>query len=206
LEKESPQEHLLKLIDGCSRGRKDSQYALYRYFYGFAMSICLRFANDRQDASAILNEGFFKIFTRISSYDPDKPMESWIATIMKNTAIDYYRLHLRFNGHDDINNHQHLGTEAVVYSRLAYQDLLVLIQQLTPAYRTVFNLYAIDGHTHEEIAVMLGITVGTSKSNLFKARLKLQEMLRTYDKHGTREGMDRTNRINGNDIHLNTDK
>ncbi len=192
MEKDSPQEHLLKLIDGCIRGRKESQYALYRYFYGFAMSICLRFASDRQDASAILNEGFFKIFTRISSYDPDRSIEAWIAAIMKNTAIDYYRMHLRFNGHEDINDHQHLGTEAVVYGRLAYQDLLVMVQQLTPAYRAVFNLYAIDGHTHEEIAAMLGISVGTSKSNLFKARLKLKEMLRAYDGHETWEGTGRT--------------
>lgn len=141
------------------------------------MAICRRYSINDFDAADVLNDGFLKVFTHIEKYDSTKPFKSWLGRIITNTAIDHYRTNLKFSDHDDVSTHEDIGHVAAVYDRLAYQDLLALVQSLSPAYRTVFNLYAIDGYSHEEIAQMLKISVGTSKSNLFKARLKLQEKL-----------------------------
>ena len=170
-----------KHIQGCIRNERDSQKALYKHFYSFAMGICLRYANDRLDAAGILNDGFFKAFKNITKYEPTKAFLPWIGRIITNTAIDYYRANLKFADHVDILDHENIAQVSSVYDKLAYHDLLALVQKLSTGYRTVFNLFAIDGYTHEEIAEMLGISVGTSKSNLFKARQKLQEMLKATD-------------------------
>ncbi|MBB6239976.1 RNA polymerase sigma-70 factor (ECF subfamily) [Pedobacter sp. AK013] len=167
-----------KYIQGCIRNERDSQKALYQHFYSFAMGICLRYANDRLDAAGILNDGFFKAFKNIDKYEPTKAFLPWLGRIITNTAIDYYRANLKFADHVDILDHENIAQVSSVYDKLAYHDLLALVQKLSAGYRTVFNLFAIDGYTHEEIAEMLGISVGTSKSNLFKARQKLQEMLK----------------------------
>jgi len=141
------------------------------------MAICRRYSLNDFDAADVLNDGFLKVFTHIEKYDPEKPFKSWLGKIITNTAIDHYRSNLKFSDHEDLATHENIGHVASVYDRMAYKDLLVLVQELSPAYRTVFNLYAIDGYSHEEIADLLKISIGTSKSNLFKARQKLQEKL-----------------------------
>jgi len=172
-------EHALEgYINSCIRNEREGQQALYKHFYGFAMGICLRYANNRLDAAGILNDGFFKVFKNIEKYEKDKPFKAWLGRIITNTAIDYYRANLKFADHADISDYNEIIQEQSVYTKLAYEDLLALVQKLTPAYRTVFNLFAIDGYSHEEISDMLAISVGTSKSNLFKARQKLQDMLK----------------------------
>lgn len=145
------------------------------------MAICRRYALNDFDAADVLNDGFLKVFTHIEKYDAAKPFKSWISKIITNTAIDHYRINLKFSDHDDISEYEDLGNGAVIYDQLAYKDLLMLVQSLSPAYRTVFNLYAVDGYSHEEIAELLKISIGTSKSNLFKARQKLQEKLQALD-------------------------
>ncbi|WP_245738581.1 RNA polymerase sigma factor [Pedobacter rhizosphaerae] len=178
----SENDHILKKhIQGCVRNERDSQKALYKHFYSFAMAICLRYANNRLDAAGILNDGFFKAFKHISKYESDKAFMPWLGRIITNTAIDYYRTNLKFTDHADIAEYEHIAQVSSVYDQLAYNDLLEMVQKLSPAYRTVFNLYAIDGYTHEEIGEMLNISAGTSKSNLFKARQKLQDMLKGAD-------------------------
>jgi RNA polymerase sigma factor (sigma-70 family) len=141
------------------------------------MAICRRYALNNYDAADVLNAGFLKVFTHIGKYDPEKPFKAWIGRIMTNTAIDQYRMNLKFSDHEDVTTYENIGDTHVVSNDLDYQDLLVLVQGLSPAYRTVFNLYAIDGYSHEEIATLLNISIGTSKSNLFKARQKLQERI-----------------------------
>ncbi|WP_238387801.1 RNA polymerase sigma factor [Pararcticibacter amylolyticus] len=150
---------------------------LYKTFYGYAMSICLRYAGNRYEASEILNHGFFKVFSNLNKYSTDKPFKAWIGRIMMNASIDYYRSNIRMANADDLEKAENLVHEDLPDKKLRYDDLLAMIQQLPNAYRTVFNLYAIEGYTHEEIAVMLGISTGTSKSNLFKARDKLKRMI-----------------------------
>lgn len=166
------------------------------------MSICKRYVLNDADAAHVLNDGFLKVFTYIEKYEQEKSFKSWIGRIIANTAIDHYRANLKFKDHDEIDLHTNIGNPAGVYDHLAYKDLLDLIRSLSPAYRTVFNLYAIDGYSHEEIAGLLKISVGTSKSNLFKARQKLQEKLQGQKElpTGTRTGID------ANSSHINIDE
>jgi len=170
-----------KLIDGCIRQERSSQYLLYKEFYSYGMAICRRYALTEYDAADVLNNGFLKVFTNIKKYDPEKPFKSWLGRIITNTAIDQYRMNLKFTDHEDVSTHENIKDHEAIYTQLAYKHLLSLIQGLSPAYRTVFNLYAIDGYSHDEIADMLNISIGTSKSNLFKARQKLQEKLMAFD-------------------------
>jgi len=175
-------EHLIKeYIEGCRRNDRNSQKALYKHFYSFAMGICLRYANNRLDAAGILNDSFFKAFKNISKYESSKAFLPWLGRIVTNTAIDFYRSNLKFAGHMDIDDIEGPAQVTMVYEKLAYEDLINLVQNLSPAYRTVFNLFAIDGNSHEEISELLNISIGTSKSNLFKARLKLQEMIKALE-------------------------
>jgi len=171
------EKQLQHLIEGCRKQDRQSQKLLYQHLYGFAMSICLRYAHNENEASEVLNDGFFKAFTNIDRYDDKMPFKPWLGKIMYHAAIDYYRAGLKWAKREDLNQLKPPVNEASVEIKLHYDDLLNLVQQLPPAYRMVFNLYAIDGYTHDEIGEIMGIGAGTSRSNLYKARLKLQQML-----------------------------
>jgi RNA polymerase sigma factor (sigma-70 family) len=169
---------LRELINGCAKQDRKSQKMLYKAFYGFSMSICLRYSADRDEAAGIMNQGFLKVFTKINTYDTDRPFKAWLARIMTNVSIDYYRANLKMAYTDDLEQAEHLYDASVATdNNLHYADLLAMVKRLPQGYRTVFNLYAIDGYTHEQIADMLNINIGTSKSNLFKARQKLKQMI-----------------------------
>lgn len=163
-----------QLINGCLNQELESQQKLYKRFYGFAMSICLRYAGNRYDAADIINDGFLKIFINLHKYDHSKPFQAWLGKIMMNTSIDHYRAKLKYMHTQDLTMIEDIGQEATINQSLNYDDLVRMVQQLPPSYRAVFNLFAIDGYSHEEISTFLGISVGASKSNLFKARQKLQ--------------------------------
>ena len=156
---------------------------LYQAFYGFAMGICLRYAGNRYEAAEILNTGFLKVMTNIDKYDTAKPFKAWLGRIMMNASIDYYRANLKVAYTEDLDTADDIGISEIATTKLNYDELLQMVQKLPEAYRTVFNLFAIDGYTHEEIGEMLGINPGTSKSNLHKARQKLQKMI-TYAEGG----------------------
>jgi len=170
----------------CIRGDAGSQKKLYYNFYGFAMGICLRYAKDKDEALEMLNDGFYKVLTKLDQYDPAKPFLPWLARIMTNTSIDHYRTELKHQLSTDITDLEIQNEDPDIQSKLNYDDLIKIIQTLPAGCRTVFNLFAIDGYTHEEIAGELGISVGTSKSNLFKARQKLRLLLQsTYEQSNT---------------------
>ncbi|MCY1539112.1 ECF RNA polymerase sigma factor EcfG [compost metagenome] len=124
-----------------------------------------------------MNDGFMKVFSNISRYDTQQSFNSWLSTIMINTAIDQYRKRIKQIEMEELNVKHEMEDRENILSHLNYEDLIRLVQGLSSAYRTVFNLFAIDGYSHEEIADMLKISVGTSKSNLFKARENLKKML-----------------------------
>lgn len=168
---------LQKVIAGCLQHSRTDQKMLYKAFYGFAMSICLRYAGNRYEAAEIMNQGFLKVFTNLNKYDTGRPFIAWVGRIMMNTSVDYYRSNLKLSLTDDLDAAEDIGHNDLPDQKLNYDDLIAMIQQLPNAYRTVFNLFAIEGFTHEEIATKLGITTGTSKSNLFKAREKLKVMV-----------------------------
>jgi len=171
------EKELQQIIDGCIEQDRHSQELLYKKLYGFAMSICLRYVENRNEASDVLNEGFFKAFTNIDKYDKSWPFKTWLSKIMHNASIDYYRTNFKWTQLVGLEKSESKINDATIEHKLDYEDLLSMIQRLPPAYRLVFNLYAVDGYSHEEIAEMTGISASTSRSNLHKARMKLQQML-----------------------------
>lgn len=146
--------------------------------YGKLMVICRRYAKNRDEALEILNNGFLKIFNHLENFQKsaNHNFEGWAAKIMVNTAIDFYRAELRHQS-DEVNASLYIEDSQNVLDDISVQEILELISQLPTSYRTCFNLYVIDGYSHREIAEMLRIQEGTSKSNLAKARAKLQMML-----------------------------
>lgn len=169
-----------KLLAACIKHDRLAQRELYVQYYNYAMSICIRYAKSREEAAEIMNDGFMKIFKYLSSYDPKQAFNPWLRRIMINCSIDHLR---KSNLEQELRSTQELEStlaEDEQYKQLQYEELLTIIQKLSPAYRTVFNLYAIEGYKHEEIAEQLNISVGTSKSNYHKAKAKLQEYLKIY--------------------------
>jgi RNA polymerase sigma factor (sigma-70 family) len=165
------------LVQACIARERWAQQKLYEDYYGKMMSVCLRYANNEDDALDILHEGFIKVFKHIASYQPGTALQAWIRRIMVNTAIDYYRKNIRRRTEDLESAYDLDNKEADAISQCSEKDILLAITQLTPAYRTVFNLYVIEGFSHREIGEQLGITESTSRSNLVKARMKLQAIL-----------------------------
>ena len=168
-----------ELRRGCIAGRRDHQELLYRYFSPKMFAISLRYANDYHSAEDILQEGFIKVFNNIDRFRGDGSFEGWMKRIFINTAIEYYRKSNNHNGHAELDkvSSQYISEKAL--ENLAKEDLLRLIQKLSPGYRTVFNLYVIEGYAHKEIAQMLKISEGTSKSQLARARGLLKKMLKS---------------------------
>ena len=179
------------LLKGCLKNDRQSQKMFYEHFYAYGMSICLRYTSSRSEATEVLNEAFMKVFTKLEMYDVQKSLKGWIRRIMINTSIDYYRQNHRYTESEDINDAVHISAPETTLSNLSYNEIINEIQELTPAYRNVFNLYVIDGYKHEEIAEQLGISVGTSKSNLSRARAILQNRLAKLNTH------EQTSRLGG---------
>jgi len=170
-------EELYQLIRGGIDQNRRSQKLLYKEFYGFAMAICLRYTGGRDEAAEVMNQGFLKVFNNIHKFNEERRFKAWLGKIMINVSIDFYRRNLKIACSEELEKAEHIADGDWVDKNLNYNDLLAMVQRLPLAYRTVFNLFAIDGYSHEEIGEMLNINMGTSKSNLFKARLKLKKMI-----------------------------
>jgi RNA polymerase sigma-70 factor, ECF subfamily len=189
--KENQNPSLEDLIEGCKRGDSKAQKALYKHFFAYSKSICLRYCAWEEDADEVLNDSFVKVFRKIDQYNALQPFKMWLRTILINTAIDQYRRQQKLVPITHVEHALEKPFDDAILENLSAQEILALVQKLTPGYRTVFMLYAIDGFNHREIGEMLGISEGTSKSNLSKAREKLQEMIRqhfpdTFSSYGNR--------------------
>ncbi len=171
-------EKLEILIKGCKKGRPRSQEALYRRFAPAMYGICLQYASSEEDAEDIMQEGFIKVFTKLNQVKNPAAFPGWIRRLMINTALEKYRSQVILQRVDDIRGEIPVEADKGVFSDLASEELVILIQTLSPKYRLVFNLYAIEGFSHQEISEELGISVGTSKSNLSRARAILQEKIK----------------------------
>lgn len=142
------------------------------------MSITLRYADTPEQASEVLNDAFLKVFNNIDMYDSTRPFKPWLRTIIVNTAINHYHSQKKEREQRKLElNEPFLAEPETITASISHDELVKMIQALTPAYRTVFNLFVIDGYTHEEIARFLNITTGTSKSNLAKAKRNLRAIL-----------------------------
>lgn len=164
-------------IQACVRKERWAQKALYEEFYSPMLGVCMRYSNNEDDALDILHEGFIKVFGNIRKYQAGTSLNAWIRRIMVNTAIDFYRKNIRRRTEDIEQAHSLSSEDADAISQCSEKEILAAIQELTPAYRTVFNLYVIEGYSHKEVGELLHITESTSRSNLVKARIKLKEIL-----------------------------
>lgn len=171
-------EKLEILLKGCKRGRPKSQEALYQRFASAMYGICLQYASSEEDAQDILQEGFIKVFAKLEQVKNPVAFPGWIRRLMINTALEKYRSQVILQRVEDVKGEVHDESENRIFSELTCEELVALIQTLTPKYRLVFNLYAIEGYSHKEISEELGISVGTSKSNLSRARAILQEKIK----------------------------
>jgi RNA polymerase sigma-70 factor (ECF subfamily) len=164
-----------QLIGALVRQERWAQQQLYEEYYGKMMGVCLRYAGSRDEALDLLHEGFIKVFQHIGRYKPGTSLQAWIRTIVVNTCIDYYRRNARRRTEDIDHAYQLYDDVPDALSNLTEQEILAAVQELSPAYRAVFNLYVVEGYSHKEIGEALQITESTSRSNLVKARIKLQE-------------------------------
>ncbi len=173
------------LISGCCKNDRNSQRDLYHALHGYAMKICYRYVNRLEEAEELANESFVKLFRNIGQFDGQRQedtealLKGWFKRIVINTCIDHLRKsHLKLISQDAAATNESLSdiSESGI-DRLSYQEIIEAIRKLTPVYRTVFNLFVIEGFSHEEIATQLGISIGASKSNLSKARHNLRKII-----------------------------
>ena len=169
--------HLSSLISRCRKGRREHQEELYLMFYNYAMSICLRYSRDREEAVEIVNDGFVKMFSKLDRYKDNTSFKAWFRRILINAAIDYNRKNEKHYHNVDISYAKHQLITEDALAKISEKDIVSLIQGLPPSYRLAFNLFVIEGFNHREIANQLGISIGTSKSNLAIARSKLKRRL-----------------------------
>jgi RNA polymerase sigma factor (sigma-70 family) len=165
------------LIQACIQQERWAQKCLYEEYYGIMMSVCLRYAANEDDALDLMHEGFIKIFTNLHRYEPDASLGAWMRRIMINNCIDNYRKMSRRRTEDLEQAYQVHTSDADAISQYTEQEILAAVQKLPIAYRTIFNLYVIEGFSHKEIADQLHINESTSRSNLVKARAKLKYYL-----------------------------
>jgi RNA polymerase sigma factor (sigma-70 family) len=168
------------LIEGCIRGDRKMQYELYERFSPKMYGVCLRYAANAEEAEDILQEGFIKVFKKIGSYRGDGSFEGWIRRIFVNTAIEHFRKKSYLQPITEQEESSIEGKYVSVLDSLAEKDIIKLIQQLSPGYRTVFNMYVVEGYTHKQIADILKISEGTSKSQLSRAKLILQDLVKKH--------------------------
>jgi len=173
---------LSRTIDACRQQDRLAQKELYRQYYAYGLTICLHYAVDHDEAREILNDGFLRAFKTLNQFDSRRAFKPWLRRVLVNAAIDHYRKHRNKATTINLAGLPEQPTIAANgFDHLALDDLLRMVQQLSPAYRMVFNLHVIEGFSHREIAERLHITVGASKSNLTRAKFRLREMLHTED-------------------------
>ena len=178
-----------EIISGCIKGGLKWQEMLYRHFYGYAMGISLRYGLNRDDALEVVNDGFIKIFNTIGKYDNTRPFKAWLRTIMVNTAIDRRRRDLKFQLNTELDDVVAVAPEATAVDKLNAEDILKMLQHLPPVQLTVFNLFEIDGYSHDEIGKMLSIPASSSRVYLTRAKEKLRNLIRAEAKqHGRSVG------------------
>lgn len=170
-----------EIITACISKDERAEYELYRLTYGYLMSICLRYTSNREEAKEMLNTGFFKILTNLKKYQLETSFKAWIHKVMVNTLIDEYRKKKTHKDHIQyVEDYEEVHEDTDVNGALVKMDveqIHALIVKLPPMSQKVFNMYAIDGFSHKEIAGMLGISEGTSRWHLNFSRNKLQEMI-----------------------------
>jgi RNA polymerase sigma-70 factor (ECF subfamily) len=167
----------LELIRRCSEGEVRAQELLYRRYFSFAMSVAVRYTGDENEAMEIVNDSFMKVLEKSGEFDSTRPFRPWYGKILVNSAIDNYRKNTKYPSHLQISDIEATEEqEPGIYAELSAGDILGLFRQLPEKYRITFNLFEVEGYSHDEIAKQLDITASTSRSNLTRARKMLREL------------------------------
>lgn len=178
----------INIIEDCVKGKPSAQKQLYELYFNYAMSIAMRYAGNREEAIEVVNDSFIKVFSGLDRFDSSQSFKAWFRQIVIYTAIDYFRKAVK-NRHDSLDSlYVHQSVDPDIFSDLGEEEILKCVQQLAPGYRTVYVLYVVEGYKHHEIADMLQITEGSSKSNLSIARQKLRNMLNHSQSNHRRHG------------------
>ncbi len=167
-----------RLIDRCKNNDREAQYKLYNLLSGKMFAVCLRYAKHREAAEDLLQEGFVKVFTNIDKFRKEGSFEGWVRRIVVNTAVEHYRKSTKMYpvvNVDDVNKDIPWTDSG---DELELEDVLKMINKLSPGYKTIFNLYVVEGYSHKEIGELLEISEGTSKSQLARARYLLMDMVK----------------------------
>ena len=168
----------ITLVNECVKGNARAQRMLFDKFAGKMMTVCLRYAKNTDQAEDVLQDGFVKVFMKLSDFKKEGSLEGWIRRIMVNTALDQIRKEVKFRGDLDIEDVGYkLENNAFIEEEMMAEDLMKLVRAMPDGYRIVFNMFAIEGYSHAEIAATLGVTENTSKSQYSRARAYLRERL-----------------------------
>lgn len=177
-------EELNEVINQCIKKEKKGQELFFKHFYGKMLVVCSRYARDKDEAQDILQDAFMKVFDNLQKYEVTGSIEGWVRRIFVNTAIDHYRKNKnKFNIEEESriedkdSYYNELDENDSIYSKIKPTDIMSAMEELSPAYKMVFNLYAIENYTHQEVAEILSINIGTSKSNYAKAKAKIRRIL-----------------------------
>jgi RNA polymerase sigma-70 factor (ECF subfamily) len=171
-----------ELIDRCVKGDRKAQYQLYESFSPRMYVVCLRYCKAQQEAEDVLQDSFVKVFKYLKSFRKDASLYYWIKRIVVNTALNHLRNKLYLFPMVDIEETHQTNEPCRTLAEYAVQDILEILDTLPEGCRVIFNLYAIEGYKHHEIAELLGISMGTSKSQYFRAKKLLQEKFKALDK------------------------
>jgi RNA polymerase sigma factor (sigma-70 family) len=167
--------NLEETIRKCASGDRKAQTALYHQFASKMYGVCLCYSKDAAEAEDNLQDGFIRVFTKISQFGFKGSFEGWMRRIMVNTSLEKYRKNNHLCVVEDMMIFESIPFAEETLSSISADDLLKMVQELPPRYRMVFNLYVIEGYSHQEIAHLMKINEGTSKSNLSRARVILQK-------------------------------
>ena len=168
-----------EILEGCRQNKRASQQRLYAQFYNYAMTIARRYMGNTELAEEVVNDAFFKVFTKIQLFQGGQPFKPWLRRVIVNTAIDRLRANINIAAETELQPWHDPGLLTGIEEELTREQIWAMLDRLPPAYRTVFNLAIVDGFSHEEIATALQISVGASKSNLSRARQHLKIILKT---------------------------
>lgn len=175
-------EDLKHIIAECASGKVRAQEKLYRMFASKMFAVCLRYSRDNSEAEDNLQEGFIKVFASIKNFRHEGSFEGWVRRIMVNVSLSKFRKQHVLYPVEDVGQYDSVQISDDILAKIGAEDLLGLIQQLPPRYRMVFNLYVMEGLNHQEISEEMEISVGTSKSNLARARdILKRKVLELYD-------------------------
>lgn len=169
----------MEVVEDCLKGKESAMKKFYEHFHGFALSVCLSYCENRDDALEIMNDGFLKVFKSLDKIENIERIKPWLRRIMINVAIDHFRKNVKNQTIQLPENsiEPNFG-DTSVYAQLSSEDIMKAVQSLPTNYRLVFNLYAIEGYSHKEIGEMLNMAESTSRANLSLANGLLREKLR----------------------------